>query len=244
LRQPDSDPPLVRPLTSDADLRACLALQHATWGEGFSEAVPPSLLRVVQRVGGVAAGAFDASGELLGFVFGITGVRDGRIVHWSDLLAVRADARGRGIGRRLKEYQREEVRRLGGEAILWSFDPLVARNAHLNLVRLGARVVEYVVDMYGVSDSVLHRGLGTDRLVVEWPIEETGGPRRRSEPQLFVEVPPDIAAVQATSLHEAAAWRERSRQQFLAALGDGYRVVGFECAATERCHYLLARERA
>src|SRR5690606_28979184 len=102
-------------------------------------------------------------------VFGLTGLEHGRLVHWSHMLAVRPEWRDLGVGTRLKAYQREAVARLGVEVIYWSFDPLMARNAHLNLNRLGARVAEYVEDMYGATGSTLHAGLGTDRLVVVWP---------------------------------------------------------------------------
>lgn len=239
--------PTIRPLASESDYAACLALQHRTWGAGFSEAVPASILRVAQKVGGVAAGAFDAEGVMLGFVFGITGVRAGRIVHWSDLLAVREDARNRGIGRLLKEHQRRAVREVGAEAILWSFDPLVARNANLNLNRLGARAVEYVVDMYGASDSVLHRGLGTDRLIVEWAVEDAPRPDGEAsgeaevEVEIEIEVPRDIAAIQAVSLQAAAAWRARTRPLFVEGFARALEVVRFECAEGGPCRYLLAR---
>jgi predicted GNAT superfamily acetyltransferase len=166
----------VRPLATLDEYRACVALQRATWGEDFSEVVPLSLLKVCQRIGGVTAGAFDEHGALLGFVFGLTGVDDdGRLIHWSDMLAVRRGYRNHGLGRRLKVYQREVLRALGVETIYWTFDPLVARNAHLNVNRLRARIVEYVPDMYGTTDSPLHRGLGTDRFIVAWPIAGTGG---------------------------------------------------------------------
>ena len=52
-----------------------------------------SILLVAQKVGGVAAGAFDGQGKLMGFVFGLTGVENGAIVHWSDMLAVRPEPR-------------------------------------------------------------------------------------------------------------------------------------------------------
>lgn len=166
----------VRPLATLEEYRACVALQRSTWGDDFSEVVPLSLLKVCQRIGGIAAGAFDAQGSLLGFVFGLTGVDDdGRMIHWSDMLAVRRDYRDRGLGRRLKVYQREALRARGVETIYWTFDPLVARNAHLNVNRLRARIVEYVPHMYGSTDSPLHRGLGTDRFVVAWPIGGRGG---------------------------------------------------------------------
>ncbi len=160
----------VRALRTTEELLACVELQRATWGDAFSDLVPASILKVSQRVGGVAAGAFDADGRLLGFVFGLTGIERGRIVHWSDMLAVREEARDLGLGRMLKEYQRDAVRALGGTVIYWTYDPLVARNAHLNFNKLGVGVAEYVEQMYGDTDSELHRGLGTDRFVVAWPV--------------------------------------------------------------------------
>jgi predicted GNAT superfamily acetyltransferase len=160
----------IRPLRTTDELQACVDLQRATWGDAFSDLVPASILKVSQRVGGIAAGAFDTDGRLLGFVFGLTGIEHGRVVHWSDMLAVREEARDLGLGRRLKEYQRDVVRALGGTVIYWTYDPLVARNAHLNFNKLGVRVAEYVEQMYGDTDSELHRGLGTDRFVVAWPV--------------------------------------------------------------------------
>jgi predicted GNAT superfamily acetyltransferase len=158
----------IRALTTRAELDACVQLQRDTWGQTFSDVVPASLLKVTQRVGGVVAGAFDASDVLLGFVYGLTGVERGRIVHWSDMLAVRPEARNLGLGRRLKNHQREVVRELGGVIIYWTYDPLVARNAHFNFNRLGVYIAEYADDMYGTTDSVLHGGMATDRFVVAW----------------------------------------------------------------------------
>jgi predicted GNAT superfamily acetyltransferase len=132
---------------------------------------PATILRIAQYVGGVTAGAFAPDGRLLGFVFGMTGVRDGRLAHWSDLLAVRPEARDHGLGTRLKRYQCALLLPLGVEAMYWTFDPLVARNAHLNLNHLGARVAEHVRDMYGPdTGSVTHAALGTDRFIVRWDL--------------------------------------------------------------------------
>jgi predicted GNAT superfamily acetyltransferase len=181
-------PPLpglhIRHLHRHEDFDACVALQHETWGADFSERVPPAILKVSQRLGGVTAGAFDAQERLVGFVFGMTGVENGRLVHWSDMLAVRPELRDRGIGRRLKEFQREALLRLGVGVIYWTFDPLVARNAHLNFNRLGVRVTEYVIDMYGSdTDSALHQGLGTDRFIVAWEIATRAAPAAPHRPE-------------------------------------------------------------
>ena len=108
-----------------------------------------ALLQVVAHVGGIVAGAFAADGELVGFVFGLTGSRNGDTIHWSHALGVRESARNAGVGRMLKEHQRAELARRGISTLYWTFDPLMAKNAHFNLNRLGARVVEYVENMYG-----------------------------------------------------------------------------------------------
>ena len=161
----------IRPFDSTAEFKECVRFQEETWGEGFSERVPAAILKVSQRLGGIAAGAYDAEGDLAGFVFGMTGVQDGQVVHWSDMLAVRPELRDTGLGTRLKAYQREELVSRGVMRMHWTFDPLEAKNAHFNLNKLGAVVGEYVRDMYGRTDSPLHRGIGTDRLVTTWAMD-------------------------------------------------------------------------
>ena len=153
------------------DYHACVRFQEATWGEGFSERVPVAILKVSQILGGVAAGAYDPDGEMLGFVYGMTGLRDGEVVHWSDMLAVRPERRGSGLGMLLKAYQRKLVMEVGVTTMYWTFDPLESRNAYLNLNKLGAVADEYVRDMYGQTDSPLHAGIGTDRFVPRWELD-------------------------------------------------------------------------
>ena len=114
---------IIRDLNTLRDYADCVALQDETWGTGFSERVPTAILRVSQMIGGVAAGAFDESEKMVGFVFGMTGVRDRELVHWSDMLAVREELRGQGIGERLKQYQRDKVVALGVKSMLWTYDP-------------------------------------------------------------------------------------------------------------------------
>src|SRR5438067_6989457 len=240
----------IRHLRTHDDFAACVALQHETWGADFSERVPAAILKVSQRLGGVSAGAFDARERLVGFVFGMTGVENGRLVHWSDMLAVRPELRDRGIGRRLKEFQRETLLQLGVGVIYWTFDPLVARNAHFNFNRLGVDVTEYVTDMYGSdTDSDLHRGLGTDRFIVAWDIGAQDTPERReatstarvlnasdgdgvpttphfraapARAPLRVEIPLEIDKVQDASLDLAGRWRTTTRAAFTWALEQGY----------------------
>lgn len=182
-------PITVRHLRGLKEFVQAVEFQEATWGKGFSERVPKSLMKVTQRLGGVVGGAFDDEGRMIGFVYGMTGIERGRTVHWSDILAVKPGLRDGGVGRRLKLFQREAVLELGVTRMYWTFDPLESRNAYLNLARLGALSREYVPDMYGQSNSVLHRGLGTDRFVVTWELDS-----QRVVERLSGEAPPPLAA--------------------------------------------------
>src|SRR5690349_5420108 len=106
---PDEDGITIRRVATLAEYQTRVAIQEETWGQGFRERVPTAIRMVAQKLGGVCAAAFDtrgsADGRMLGFVFGITGLKDGALVHWSDLLAVRPEARGAHLGERLKRYQ-------------------------------------------------------------------------------------------------------------------------------------------
>jgi predicted GNAT superfamily acetyltransferase len=264
------DGTLVRDLASQAELEAAVALQELTWGEGFRERVPSAILLVAQKLGGIAAGAFAPDGELVGFVFGMTGVRGGQIVHWSDMLAVRPEWRGRGVGQALKQFQRDRCRTLGVETMHWTFDPLAARNARLNLNRLGARVDEFVVDMYGShTGSPLHE-LGTDRFVVSWPVSSKpvslpgdealleGAPRVAGPPGLgpaagdplpdagsvAVLVPGDHTALLAGDPARARAWHAAVRRALAHYLGRGWRVSAFAASREGGAGYVLARPAA
>ena len=164
----------LRRLSTTDEFDAAVALQHDVWGDQFAEVVPAGVLRVVQYVGGVVAGAFTDAGELAGFVFGVSGIRDDRLSHWSDTLAVQQQYRNRGLGEDLKRYQRDLLLPLGVERVYWTFDPLESKNAYLNFNRLGVTAAEYRRDFYCATGSNLHEHIGTDRLVVQW---EIGDPR-------------------------------------------------------------------
>lgn len=191
---------VIRPLAGAAERQACVRLQEATWGDGFVDRVPSSILMIAQETGGVASGAF-LGDRLVGFVFGISGFRDGRRAHWSDMLAVAPDHRDRGIGYRLKLHQRELLLANRVKTAFWTFDPLVARNAYLNLRRLGAVTRTYKRDLYGRSSSPLHADIGTDRLLAEWWIASD-----RVEQSLAGRRPaPDPGAVRTTLNPPASA---------------------------------------
>lgn len=159
----------IRQITTSEEFEECVRLQRDVWGTDYRDCVPTTVLKVTQKMGGLVAGAFDKE-RLLGFVYGITGLRNGEVAHWSHMLAVREEARGKKLSIRLKLYQREFLLRIGVKSAFWTYDPLVARNANLNINRLGAQVTEYVRDMYSEGGSELHRGLGMDRFIMSWDL--------------------------------------------------------------------------
>lgn len=262
----------IRAMETHGDYLACVALQRLVWGPDFQECVTPALLKVTQKIGGIAAGAFDGA-DLVGFVYGMTGWRDGALLHWSHMLAVAPHARGAGVGRRLKEYQRREVvRRTGTRVMAWSFDPLVARNAHLNLNVLGATVWEYVEDMYAPTASELHGSLPVDRFVVRWQLDGDGAggsgqPVSRASAgdavtldwrsdaggghasvldaaEVRISVPRDFEQLLRASDGRASEARARTRVLFQESLGAGWKVVGFRRSSDsdQDPYYVLRRD--
>ena len=174
---------LIRPITTLEECRTVAALERVVWGYPDGEdVVPPPVLIVSIKRGGILLGAFDDSGDMKGFVYSMPGLKDGRPVQWSHMLGVTPDARDAGLGLRLKLAQREHALRMGIEIIEWTFDPLQALNAHLNFARLGVIVEEYEENIYGDSPSPLHQGTPTDRFVAEWRLTSSHVERRLLAP--------------------------------------------------------------
>jgi predicted GNAT superfamily acetyltransferase len=207
-----SDSSVIRPLTTLDECRKVAALERAVWELIDAEdVVPPSLLIVSIRRGALLLGAFDDLGALQGFVYSMPAVKDGRLTHWSHLLGVMPDARGTGLGLRLKLAQREHAMRAGIDLIEWTFDPLQALNAHLNFARLGVIVEQYEEDVYGPSTSPLHAGTPTDRFVAEWRLSAPHVERRISTPGApLVRDSSVMTAISVNHAQDKGEWLEPS----------------------------------
>lgn len=155
------------------------ALEKEVWGYTDAEdVVPPPVLIVSVKRGGILLGAFDQSGAMKGFVYSIPAIKDGKLTQWSHMLGVTRAARDAGLGLRLKLAQRDAALAMGTDLIEWTYDPLQALNAHLNFAKLGVVVEEYEENIYGVSSSPLHAGSPTDRFVAEWRLRAPHVERR------------------------------------------------------------------
>jgi predicted GNAT superfamily acetyltransferase len=189
--------PIIRRVETIDEYRQCESLQDRIWGRDGVARVPLLDLLTAQENGGLVLGAFERQ-TLVGFVYSFLGMAAGRVKHCSVVLAVDPRHRGHGIGRWLKLAQRDEVLAQGLDLITWTFDPLLAVNARLNISRLGAVARVYRVNHYG-ADTGLVTGLDTDRLVVEW--------RLRDRPDAAAR-PIAVPAPQATSAAGAASVAE------------------------------------
>ena len=167
---------IIRPLTELAEFVACDALFSGIWGRGDGAPMPVNLLRALSSAGSYVVGAY-AGSEMLGACVGFWAAPDRPAMH-SHIAGVTSAARGRDLGFALKLHQRAWALRCGVPVINWTFDPLIARNAHFNLRKLGGRPVKYAVNYYGEMPDAINAGDETDRMLLRWELGSRRGPRR------------------------------------------------------------------
>jgi predicted GNAT superfamily acetyltransferase len=220
---------IIRDLAGMAEFRQAEALQYAVWGAD-DIADPADLMMVIQAEGGLAAGAFDGA-DLVGYVFAFP-TRTPHIQH-SHRLAVLPRTQGQGLGARLKWYQRDWCLARDITHVRWTFDPLRAANARLNIGVLGARVSTYYPDYYGAMEGI-NKGVPSDRLLADWYL--AAPPKAAGQEVLHLQIPPDFGALMARDLALAVAERVRLRAELTRHFSAGYVITGFDRAT---CAYIL-----
>ena len=174
----------IRLLETIEEMSAVEALQREVWPGSETDVVPAHVLITAVHNGGVLLGAF-VEDELIGFVFGFPGIDstpDGpRPKHCSHILGVYSNHRDSGVGFALKRAQWQMVRHQGLDHVTWTYDPLLSRNAHLNVARLGAVCSTYRRSEYGDMRDGLNAGLPSDRFQVDWWVNTKRVERRLSK---------------------------------------------------------------
>jgi predicted GNAT superfamily acetyltransferase len=216
----------IRPLETIAQIHEAADVLREVW-VGDRDAMPPNLMRALAHAGNYVVGMYEGD-RMIGASIAFFAPPAARSMH-SHITGVLPGLQSQGLGRLLKQHQREWAFARDVGRITWTFDPLVARNAHFNLRVLGARITEYLVDHYGPMDDGVNRGDETDRVMVSWALAAPPAPTPADERVVAsVAVPHDIETMRRASPMDAAAWRTRVREEFLARLGEGLVVGGFD----------------
>jgi predicted GNAT superfamily acetyltransferase len=152
-------------LDTVAGLRGAADLFARIWETPTVPPMPHDVLRSLVHAGGRVDAAF-RDGRLVGAAVAVFSA-PGDAACYSLIAGVSPGAESRGIGLALKLAQRAWALRSGASRMVWTFDPLLRRNAWFNIARLGAVGTEYWVDFYGeITDGV--NDPETDRLAVAW----------------------------------------------------------------------------
>lgn len=234
----------VRKCETLEEFHGCVELQRQIWGEADLEVEPVTMFVVAAHTGGQVLGAFE-NGRMIGYTLAMVGLRDGVAYLHSHMTGVLRDYRDRGVGRMLKLFQREEALSRGIRLIQWTFDPLELRNAHFNLNRLGAISRQYLANLYGTTTSPLHRGLATDRLLVEWRLDSARAvaaiqnlAKEPGETPAMIELPPELEQWQQENTAEIKNVQARLREEFTRWFAKGYAAVALRTRPGHRAYCL------
>lgn len=198
----------IRLVDTPADMARVEQLQAAVWSGADHEVVPTHTLLAAAHNGGLVAGAFDGD-RCVGFVWGFLGfdarTTPPRLKHCSHQLGIHPDYRQVGLGFALKRRQWGFVRQQGIDLITWTYDPLLARNARLNIGKLGAVCNTHRRDEYGPLHDTMNAGLPTDRFQVDWWLSSDRVTARMLGPQPPAPRLADMLAAGAHLLNPRAA---------------------------------------
>lgn len=214
---------IVREMTA-VDLSRIQGVIAHIWGP--QQTPQSNLLQALVHAGNPVLVALRGD-QPVGAALGFLGWREGIHLH-SHMAGVVNGSESHGIGLALKLAQRSACLRSGITEMRWTFDPLVARNAHFNLIKLGARVRAFHPDFYGDMDDVVNSGDNSDRFEVTWRLDAAlptatspSAPTGGSHARVSVRVPADYLALRRADPDAARAARESSSEAFGRLFGEG-----------------------
>jgi predicted GNAT superfamily acetyltransferase len=244
----------VVPVDSPQASRDVVEILDGVWGKGPAS-LPVHLVRALADNGNYVVGLqdIDHADVLIGASVGFFSDPATLGLH-SHITGIMPDQRGRHVGTALKLDQRAWALERGIQAITWTFDPLISRNAHFNLVRLGARADSYHKNFYGPMADIVNQNDATDRIHVTWALADPWTAERtcpvvdetahvvlevgeRAEPVshdlaagadlVCVGVPRDIETIRQEAPSLAQWWRQAIGDTFGTLMDRGYEITGF-----------------
>jgi predicted GNAT superfamily acetyltransferase len=255
---------IIKDLHNSSEMIGLEAVQQSAWGYDDRDLTPGSLFTVHAHMGGVVCAAF-ATHDLetpVGFAYSFPAMYKNKLVQHSHMLALHQQHRASGLAARLKLHQRSRALEMGYDLMTWTFDPLLTKNARLNLGKLGARAVSYHPDWYALRGGI-YAGLPADRFFVEWDLTAPSVERAKTpavgtsileaagvaagEPvleasgaALLIESPRDIDGLKKSDIEAAGTWRKAHRVVFGHYFQRGYAVTDLHDDGT-RTFYRLEK---
>ena len=220
----------IKSLNSLKDQNLARIIFDKTWAMDAGTEVTPNLLQAMVHSGAYLSGAF-VEGKCVGAAFAFPATTSGLHLH-SHMTAVLDGFRDQGIGSALKIDQWKWAKKNNYKEITWTFDPLVARNAKLNLTKLGVDISAYYPNFYGDMPDALNAGDESDRVMANWKVVgDQPVPRsfisNQSDLDMLIKIPEDIVAIRSKDKSENLKWRHKVREEFMRAFEKGGKVVGF-----------------
>jgi len=220
----------VRELESLQDQDSGRKIFDLTWAMDAGTEITPNLLQAMVHSGSYLSGAF-VDNKIVGAAFAFPATNNGLHLH-SHMTAVLDAYRDKGVGYALKIDQWKWAKKHKYSHLSWTFDPLVRRNAKLNIVKLGVDISAYYPNFYGEMPDALNAGDESDRLMVSWStdMDEPKARQLIAHPKpddILIEIPEDIVAIRSKDQSKSMKWRRQVRDQFLAAFEKNGKVVGF-----------------
>jgi predicted GNAT superfamily acetyltransferase len=212
------------------ELQIAREIFDQTWQLSKGSEITPNLLQAMVHSGSYLSGAF-IDNKIVGAAFAFPATNGGLHLH-SHMTAVLPEFRDKGVGYALKIDQWNWAKKKNYSHLSWTFDPLVRRNAKLNIAKLGVDISAYFPNFYGDMPDALNVGDESDRLMVSWRTD-VDIPKAReliTKPEtgdILIEIPEDIVAIRSKNQSESMKWRRQVREQFLAAFEKNGKVIGF-----------------
>jgi len=220
----------IKRILSLSDQNIVRRIFDDTWAMDSGTEITPNLLQAMIHSGSYLSGAFIFS-ECVGASLAFPATTGGLHLH-SHMTAVLDDYRDQGIGYALKIDQWHWAKKNNYKEITWTFDPLVARNAKLNLIKLGVDISAYYPNFYGDMPDALNAGDESDRVMASWKVVGDQ-PVAKSviidpdQADTLIKIPEDIVTIRSEDISENLKWRHKVREEFMRAFEKGGKVVGF-----------------
>jgi len=220
----------ISQLIKFGDLNLARQIFDQTWAMDSGTEITPNLLQAMVHSGAYLSGAFIGD-KCVGAAFAFPATTEGLHLH-SHMTAVLDDYRDQGIGFALKIDQWQWAKKNNYKEITWTFDPLVARNAKLNLIKLGVDISAYYPNFYGDMPDALNAGDESDRVMASWKVvgEQPVAKSVIANPDksdTLIKIPEDIVAIRSDDISENLKWRREVREEFMRVFEKGGKVVGF-----------------